>query len=271
MELSIGKDHTLTVSENAKNHISLIKFGDIYILCSYDFLGEFSLYNGGVKSCGHFVTILEENSHKYIVDYKTKRFLCSEPNGSVGTRDNPKLWEEFIFSENTVTKEITINNDNYIFDGKDIFEIIKGDSKFCANLSALEINIVVSAILSSMQKEHLERFCKNLIHSHDNIKTIKNLFKYNDKIYEKLLDLFNWNSSGRPTRNYRVIGRDLDWIVKYSKFNPGISITEYLLHFARAAISPNKSCCVVTTARNEGIYIIEWIAHYLSLGFESIF
>ncbi|WP_264820651.1 glycosyltransferase family 2 protein, partial [Acetobacter pomorum] len=59
--------------------------------------------------------------------------------------------------------------------------------------------------------------------------------------------------------------------MKYSKFHPEMSITELLLHFARRSISPNKSCCVVTTVRNEGIYIIEWIAHYLSLGFESIF
>lgn len=109
--------------------------------------------------------------------------------------------------------KVFVKNDDYIFSEKDIFSIINGDSYFCKNLSELENNIIASAILCSMPRENLEKFCKNLIHSYNYIKAIKPLFKYNCKIYEILFELFRWGISGRSETHYREILQDFDWIV----------------------------------------------------------
>jgi hypothetical protein len=54
------------------------------------------------------------------------------------------------------------------------------------------------------------------------------------------------------------------------------SITEWpllrVINFALLlAIRPSKRAAVVTSIRNEGVSILEWVAHYRSLGFDEIF
>lgn len=39
----------------------------------------------------------------------------------------------------------------------------------------------------------------------------------------------------------------------------------------RRQIKKNRKCCIVATARNEGVYIVEWVAYHLLLGFDTIF
>ena len=41
--------------------------------------------------------------------------------------------------------------------------------------------------------------------------------------------------------------------------------------YARAAIEPTRGCCVVATARSEGVYLLEWIAYHQSIGVEHFF
>ena len=49
--------------------------------------------------------------------------------------------------------------------------------------------------------------------------------------------------------------------------NPWLIINSAL----RRLIKKTSKCCIVATARNEGIYIVEWVAYHLLLGFDKIF
>ncbi len=49
--------------------------------------------------------------------------------------------------------------------------------------------------------------------------------------------------------------------------NLGLVVTGY----ARAAIPPRRMACLLATARNEGPYLLEWIAYHRAIGFEHIF
>ena len=40
---------------------------------------------------------------------------------------------------------------------------------------------------------------------------------------------------------------------------------------ARSRITPRHTACILATARNEGAYLLDWIAYHLSIGFEHIF
>lgn len=46
---------------------------------------------------------------------------------------------------------------------------------------------------------------------------------------------------------------------------------EIIVRTIRAMVEPRKDFCVLATARNEGIYLAEWVSYYKSIGFEKAF
>jgi len=53
--------------------------------------------------------------------------------------------------------------------------------------------------------------------------------------------------------------------------NPQFEIDYEIVSRMRQHIKPRKGACVVATLRNEGPYILEWLAYHMSLGFEHFF
>ena len=47
--------------------------------------------------------------------------------------------------------------------------------------------------------------------------------------------------------------------------------TALLAMSARSKVTPRRQACILATLRNEGIYLLEWIAHHRALGFEHFF
>ena len=74
----------------------------------------------------------------------------------------------------------------------------------------------------------------------------------------------------RPERSAMRIGRELDFIGDYH--GPAEwTIPQFLNQLLLRRIMPSRTACVVVAMRDDGIYILEWIAYYLELGFEHIF
>jgi hypothetical protein len=66
------------------------------------------------------------------------------------------------------------------------------------------------------------------------------------------------------------IGVDLDLIGDYDSPSEW-TVPQFLNQLMLRRIRPNRDACVVGTMRDDGIYVLEWIAYYLVLGFEHIF
>ena len=49
------------------------------------------------------------------------------------------------------------------------------------------------------------------------------------------------------------------------------SITSIVTTLARTKVEPRRKLAVLATARNEGVYFVQWIAHYRALGVEDFF
>jgi hypothetical protein len=75
-------------------------------------------------------------------------------------------------------------------------------------------------------------------------------------------------SAARTGRQF--LSHDLDFIADLSGV-AGWSIPQALNRLALDRIKPTRRAAVVGTMRDDGIYIMEWVAHYLALGFEHIF
>lgn len=41
--------------------------------------------------------------------------------------------------------------------------------------------------------------------------------------------------------------------------------------YARASVGPRRDVCIISTARNEGLYLLEWLAYHRAIGIEAFF
>lgn len=62
-----------------------------------------------------------------------------------------------------------------------------------------------------------------------------------------------------------------DEVLTRGDINAPAGFGQIVLHTARASIKPRRKVCMMSTIRNEGIYVLEWIAYHRSLGVEHFF
>ena len=75
-----------------------------------------------------------------------------------------------------------------------------------------------------------------------------------------------------PRSSKRRIGADLE-ILADAGLRRGTfeSFGHVCNAYARAGVRPRHDICIIATARNEGIYILEWIAYHRAIGVEAFF
>ena len=84
--------------------------------------------------------------------------------------------------------------------------------------------------------------------------------------------LKEWLGPGqRRSMAPQTIGRDVDIMSQAGLGGIPASLGQVAASTVRRLIAPRKICCIVATARNEGLYILEWIAHHRALGIEHFF
>lgn len=73
-----------------------------------------------------------------------------------------------------------------------------------------------------------------------------------------------------PRCSHRVIGADLDFLGDTEGFWSW-TIAQCVNYLLINRLQPSRKAAVVGTMRDDGIYIVEWVAYYLALGFDHIF
>ncbi len=82
--------------------------------------------------------------------------------------------------------------------------------------------------------------------------------------------------SGRPAAPaprpaHRVLGASLDLLAEAGREGAFSSFPHALAVGARALVRPGRTLCLVATVRDEGPYLLEWLAHHRLLGVEAFF
>jgi hypothetical protein len=82
--------------------------------------------------------------------------------------------------------------------------------------------------------------------------------------------LLAWRAAGRPPTRRAVSPAQQDHvaILQSGDLRPQVGLALHAL--ARRTISPRRTACVVATARNEGPYLLDWIAHHRAIGFDHL-
>jgi hypothetical protein len=65
-------------------------------------------------------------------------------------------------------------------------------------------------------------------------------------------------------KSWDPLGRDFGW-------NRVTSVGEVVHSLARESVEPRRDICIMTGARNEGVYFLEWLAHHRAIGVEHFF
>ena len=74
---------------------------------------------------------------------------------------------------------------------------------------------------------------------------------------------------GRALQN-KPIGPELDVLASAGADGGFVSLPHQAAILLRRAVPPGQGCCILATARNEGIYLLDWIAHHRSIGIDHI-
>ena len=82
-------------------------------------------------------------------------------------------------------------------------------------------------------------------------------------------------SRGRPSGTTQpsigVIGPELDRLASDGSGGEYVSLPHRCAVVARRAVTPRKDLCLVTCARDDGLHLLEWLAHHRSIGVELVF
>ena len=82
--------------------------------------------------------------------------------------------------------------------------------------------------------------------------------------------LLAWDDSGRPTTRRAVspAAEDHVAVLQTGALRPQAGLA--LQALARRSLSPRRMAAVLATARNEGPYLLDWVAHHRAIGFEHV-
>lgn len=76
---------------------------------------------------------------------------------------------------------------------------------------------------------------------------------------------------GAPPPRKRQLGPALDFLAEAGYYGSFASFPHACNAYARAAVEPSQNVCIVATARNEGIYLLDWLAYHRAIGIDAFF
>jgi hypothetical protein len=129
---------------------------------------------------------------------------------------------------------------------------------------------LADAALRCLPLDELDLLARHLLHSRADLALLQSATRTDAWLLQRLPLLINWREPDSPLL---CCGPTSTADLPGAKANPSHRITLglTLTGYARAATPPRRMACILATARNEGAYLTEWIAHHRAIGFEHIF
>lgn len=88
---------------------------------------------------------------------------------------------------------------------------------------------------------------------------------------QALPELAGWIAAPDRVTEVRRCGRDCDVLETAGRDGRPVSFAQTLNVAARAAVNPRRTLCVLACLRDEGVSLLDWIAHHRALGVEHFF
>ena len=132
---------------------------------------------------------------------------------------------------------------------------------------------LAEALIRVMPRDELEAFARLLLERPAMVALLGRAMPQNPWVRQHLSMLVRWQRERNPglAEAYRQSPAS-DALFLYPVKRAGLVSAGLALNsLARRIVLPRRNACVLATARNEGAYLLDWIAYHLSIGFEHIF
>ncbi len=129
-------------------------------------------------------------------------------------------------------------------------------------------------LLSCLPVDEMETLAARLVDDEALRDTLRPCLREDRWISTRLDQLADWNRNRNDTRAGRGALNaaevdDLPGAKKSLCHKPKLGLA--LCALARRSVRPRRMACVVGSARNEGPYLLDWIAHHRAIGFDHVF
>lgn len=274
--LSVVNGHL--VSTRKKSDLGVMISGKNFIFYDKNQFENFSVCEGGRSVCGHaFAASINENGSISFLHLETGKILsgvpCEENHDYqvCGLRDEKYDWEIFSIHLESDAENIEDVIEERFFCNPDSITVAEITKITESKLSDRKKKILLSALLAAFELDFQKPLCECIEKIDVFSKIIIDLLVDNEEIKKSLIELMLWMRLGRGEEYYYDISGKFLGFDKTSHSGYELNTEETLLHCLRRNISPIKKSCIVTTIKNEGVYILDWIAHHKAMGFEKIF
>jgi hypothetical protein len=132
---------------------------------------------------------------------------------------------------------------------------------------------LAEALLRLLPPDELDDLSRRLLDEPQTLALLQRLLPNDPFLHTALPALIAWRTSRAPVGpdgQMTFPGKD-ETLILGSANEAGVSPGLALLGLARSHVAPRRGFCILAPARNEGPYLLEWIAYHLSIGFEHIF
>ena len=137
------------------------------------------------------------------------------------------------------------------------------------------LEVVLTILHPRIRSEFIGLFVADLRDGHDlatrNVSRLLATLPQGQWVADALQDLHDWKSG--KTRSILRAGPNYDFMGLSGQRVAGTSYHRgaRLLEEARRAVVPRRNLALLATARDEGLYLLEWIAHHRRIGVEQFF
>lgn len=139
-----------------------------------------------------------------------------------------------------------------------------------SNYSDFIKHAMLNSLYPTMGVKELDKIVQELKNSPEFKEKFLKTFQKDFWIQNALIPLLKWEEN-KQNRSIITCDEQYDILQNYYDNHEFSSFYHAINCSYRRTIQPRKKICISTTIRNEGIYILEWIAWYKKLGFEHIF
>lgn len=235
----------------------------------------FALSPNGPRSDTHIVKIHDQPDGSYaILDLWSRQFLSARTpiggQGKLELRDQISDWERFRSEERVALPARLGQFYTYLpkqkITAKDILTIVSSET----GRPAQRLTCALLPLLSMPEAHALGAL---LLEDRAICEKLQDIFENNLWINHALPFLYDIDASSpvtQQTSRRRVLDKRFDPLSLAGKQGAYEGGGFALNTLARQSIVPPKKACIVATARNEGIYLLEWVAYHRALGFEEV-
>jgi len=213
----------------------------------------------------------------------TERCYLTAEEGDTGTesqivakRRAPLAWEQFALDKIPFEEVSAVDS---LF-GLSIIKLL-GLATKPVDLKAALVDdldwLAFEGVLPCLSQAGKQALASALLADQTSLEKMSNAYQHDPWAGFAAPVLAHWIAgSGEKSPRISRIGTELDWLghrylpEKRRGIRP-VSAAEVMVRDVRQTVIPPQRACILATARNEGVYYLEWIAYHRSIGFEDFF